>query len=202
MTHTKKSFFSLAVLLFFILSSCATTELTAVWENPGFQGRIAKIAIIGAFQSKVNRNIFEDEFVGRLSDLGLDAVAGYTIIPFEKVGETDYVMSRIMASDSDAVLETRLIDRKTEQTYVREQVHYFPDYYNDWRHYHRYIYSPGYIVNTEYAYAETNIYSLPDRRLVWSARSKTQITDSDENLIRSFVRTIVDRLSKNGLLAY
>jgi hypothetical protein len=202
MTRTKKRFFCLAALLFFIFSSCATTELTAVWENPGFHGKIGKIAIIGAFQSKANRNIFEDEFVERLSALGLDAVAGYTIIPFEKVGDTDYVMSRIMENGTDAVLETRLIDRKTEQTYVREQVHYFPDYYNDWRHYHRYIYSPGYIVNTEYAYAETNIYSLPDRKLIWSARSKTQITDSDENLIRSFVQTIVDRLSKNGLLVY
>ena len=91
---------------------------------------------------------------------------------------------------------------KTEQTYVRDRVDVIPEYYNDFGHYYRYIYSPGYIVNTEYAYAETNIYSVDDGKMIWSAQSRTQISGSNEKLIKAFVRTIVERLSESGLIAY
>jgi hypothetical protein len=202
MAHIKKRFLCLITLLFFITVSCATTQLTAVWEAPNFKGPIRKIAVVGAFQSQTIRNVFEDEFVKRLSDSGLDAIASYTIVPVEKVEEQEYLMSRISESGADVVLVTRLIDIKTEQTYVRESVYVVPEYYYNWGHYYRYIYSPGYVVNTDYAYAETNIYSVNDQKMIWSAHSRTQISGTNEKLIRSFVETIVDRLSEGSLTAY
>jgi len=202
MAHIRNLFLCLISLLFFIMASCATTELTAVWEAPNFKGPIKKIAVVGAFETQAIRNIYEDEFVMHLNELGLDAVAGYTIVPVDKLGEMDYVMSQIRESGADVLLITRLVDMKTEQTYVRERVHVIPEYYHDMRHYYRYIYSPGYVVNTEYAYAETNIYSVNDAKIIWSAHSRTQISDTNEKLIKSFVRTIVDRLSESGLTAY
>ena len=202
MAHINKMLLCLIALLFLFPVSCATTELTAVWEAPDFKGPIKKIAVIGAFQTQAVRNIFEDEFVMHLSGSGLDAVAGYNIVPIEKVGEMEYVMSQIMESGADAVLITRLVDIKTEQTYVHERVNVVPEYYNEWGHYYRYIYSPGYIVNTDYAYAETNIYNMNDRKIIWSAHSKTQISATNEKLIKAFVRTMVDRLSESSLIAY
>lgn len=202
MAHIKKIFLCLSVLLFSILSSCATTELTAVWEAPNYKGPIKKIAVVGAFESQTIRNIFEDEFVKHLNGLGLEAVAGYTIVPIEKLGEMEHVMSQIRASGADVLLITRLVDMKTEQTYVRDRVDVIPEYYNDFGHYYRYIYSPGYIVNTEFAYAETNIYSVDDGKMIWSAHSRTQISATNEKLIKSFIRTIADRLSESGLIAY
>jgi hypothetical protein len=202
MAHIKKSFLCLITLLFLIPVSCATTELTAVWEAPGFNDSIRKIVVVGAFQNQAIRNIFEDEFVKMLSDSGLDVTASYTIIPVEKVDKMDYVMSQIRESGADTVLVTRLIDIKTEQIYMRESVYYMPEYYRYWGHYQHYMYSPGYIVNIEYAYAETNIYNVNDGKMIWSAHSKTQISATDEKLIISFVRTIVDRLLESGLTAY
>ncbi len=202
MPNIIKRFFCLIAFLFFIPASCATTKLTAVWEDPGFKGPIRKIAVVGAFQSQAIRNIFEDEFVSRLSDSGLDSIASYTIVPVEKVGDMDHVMSRIRESGADAVLVTRLIDIMTEQTYIRESVYVVPQYYHEWGHYHTYIYSPGYMVETDYAYAETNIYSVNDGKMIWTAHSRTQISATNEKLIKSFVRTIVERLSESGLTAY
>jgi hypothetical protein len=202
MPHIMKKFVCLTALLFFIPASCATTKLTAVWEDPGFKGPIRKVAVVGAFKSQAIRNIFEDEFVSRLSGSGLDPVASYTIIPIEKVSDMDYVMSRIRESGADAVLVTRLIDIKTEQTYVRDSIYVIPEYYHEWGHYYNYIYSPGYMVETDYAYAETNIYKVSDERMIWSAHSRTQISATNEKLIRSFVKIIVDRLSESNMTAY
>lgn len=202
MAHIKKRFLCLIAFLFIVQASCATTKLTAVWEAPNYKGPIKKIAVVGAFQSQTIRNILEDEFVKRLSDVELDAVAGYTFIPGDQLSKMEYVMSQVRESGADVLLITRLIDMITEQTYVRESVHVIPEYYDDFGPYYRYIYSPGYMVNTDYAYAETNIYNMNDGKMIWSAHSRTQISGTNEKLIISFVRTIVDRLSESGLTAY
>ena len=202
MARIKNMILCLITLLSVIFASCATTELTAVWEAPDSKRPIKKIAVVGTFQNQTIRNIFEDEFVKLLSDSGIDAVASYTFIPGNKLSEMEHVMSQIREIGADAVLITRLVDIKTEQTYVRERVYVVPEYYYDWGHYNTYIYSPGYTVNTEYAYAETNIYSVNEGKMIWSAHSRTQISGTNEKLIRSFVSTIVNRLSESGLIVY
>ena len=190
----------LMALLVFLFSSCATTKLTAVWEAPNFHGTIRKIVVTGTFRTPVIRNLFEDDFVNRLKDYGVEAVASYTIIPIDKVQDKDYVMKRIKETGADAVLMTRLIDKKTERTYVPGTVYTVPNYYRRWGYYYDYIYSPGYTVDEEYAYAETNIYTLSNEEMIWSARSRTVISGTDENLIKAFVKTISDRLSADGVI--
>jgi hypothetical protein len=52
----------------------------------------------------------------------------------------------------------------------------------------------------EYAYSETNICNTNDNTLIWSARSETQLAGRNESTIKSFIRTIVDRLSADKLI--
>jgi len=193
---------SLITVTCFILLSCATTILTAVWEDNAFHGTIRKIVIVGAVRSHSIRNTYEDEFVKNLEAHGVDAVASYKIVPVEMIQDMGFVMEQIRETGADAVLITRLLDRKTQRIYVPGTVYTVPHYYHKWGHYYDHIYSPGYVVDEDYAYAETNIYNVLNEQIIWSAQSETLISDNNEKIISSFVKTIVDRLSASRLLGY
>ncbi len=183
-----------------LLASCATTSLTAVWKDSSFEGPIKKIAVIGIFRTPAVRNLFEDEFVGQLRGHGVEAVASYTFIPIDELSDQGAITAKLEKLGIDKVLVTRLVDRKTVQSYVPGQVYAVPGYYRSWGGYHRYVYTPGYIVEDTYAFAETNIYEVKNDRLIWSARSETQISGAKQELIQSFVKIMSDRLSADGLV--
>ena len=184
----------------FLLTSCATTELTLVWKDPNFQGTVHKIAVVGAFKRPSARNFFEDEFVKQLRAHDIEAVASYTFVPIADLKNQNEVMEKIRETGADAALVTRLVDKKTVERYVPGEAYVFPSYYYYWDPYMNYIYTPGYTVEEEYAYAETNIYETSDKKLIWSARSRTLLSGKDQDLIKSFVGIMVNKLSADKLI--
>jgi hypothetical protein len=200
MTRTIRLWCCLAAYCFFLLSSCATTTLTSVWKAQGFHATIRKVVVVGTFRTSAVRNVFEDDFVNQLRARGVDAIASYTLIPLGELPDRNLVMSKVKETGADAVLVTRLMGKRTVRTYVPGEPYIIPDYYYNWGPYYQFVYTPGYIAEEEYAYAETNIYNTSDNTLVWSARSETQLAGRNESTIKSFVRTIVDRLSADKLI--
>lgn len=190
----------LAALVLLILASCATTKLLTVWKDESFQGTIRKVAVVGVFSRPAIRNLFEDEFVRQLKARGVDAVASYTFLPADELSHKELVISKIKESGVDAALVTRLVDRKTVESYVPGQVYAVPRPYYYWGPYFDYIYQPGYMVREEYAYAETNIYDTTNEKLIWAARSQTLLSGSDSSLIQSFVRIMTDKMAEDGLI--
>ncbi len=184
----------------FLLTSCATTELTLVWKDQNFHGKVHKIVVVGAFRKPAIRNFFEDAFVKQLKAHGVEAVASYTFVPIADLKNQKEVMAKIRETGADAALVTRLVDKKTVERYVPGEVYTFPSYYYYWDPYFNYIYTPGYTVEEEYAYAETNIYETSDGKLIWSARSRTLLSGKDQDLIRSFVGIMVKKLSADGVI--
>jgi hypothetical protein len=167
MKHAIRRWSCFTVLCFLLVSSCATTTLTAVWKDPGVHGTIRKVVVVGTFRTSATR---------------------------------DLVMSKAKEAGADAILVTRLMGKRTVSTYVPGQPYVVPDYYYRWGPYYQYVYTPGYMAEEEYAYAETNIYNTSNNMLIWSARSETQLAGRRESTIESFVRTIVDRLSADKLI--
>jgi hypothetical protein len=184
----------------FLLTSCATTIVTAVWKDESFMGPVKKMAVIGIFKTPAIRNSFEDEFSRQLKTHGIEAVASYTMIPVDDQSDKDIVSSRLKNMGTDYVLVTRLVDKKTVQTYVPGQAYVVPGYYRSWGGYYQYAYTPGYMVEDVYAYAETNIYDVKNDKLIWSARSETEISGVNQELIRSFVKIMIDRLSADAVI--
>ncbi len=183
-----------------ILASCATTKLTTVWKDENFHGTIGKVVVVGAFREPSIRNFFEDEFVRQLKSRGVDAVASYTIVPIGELKRKGFLMTEIRRSGADAALVTRLVDKKTVGSYVPGEVYVVPNYYRRWGPYFDYIYQPGYMVREEYAYAETNVYDTKDEKLIWAARSRTLMSGSRRDLIKSFVRTMTDEMASDKLI--
>jgi len=183
-----------------LLTSCATTTLTTVWKDEAFHGTVKKIVVVGAFRSPTVRNFFEDEFARQLKAHGVEAIASYTLVPIDKLPEKDLLMAKIRETGADAALVTRMVDKKTVESYVPGEVYAVPHSYRRWGPYFDYIYTPGYMVREEYAYAETNIYETNTQQLIWSAMSSTLLSGDKQDLIKSFVSTMVGKMAEDKLI--
>src|ERR1019366_4038825 len=144
-----------------LLTACASTQLTSVWKDPGYQARPTKIMVIGVARSAVNRRLFEDEFVRQLKSRGTDAIASYTVLSDEQQGDPAAIAKKVTELGADTVLITRLVSKKIVQVYVPGSPYYPPPFYGTWPDYYgygyRYMYTPGYIAEDEYAVIETNL---------------------------------------------
>ncbi|HUW76823.1 MAG TPA: hypothetical protein VMV70_09080 [Gallionella sp.] len=187
-----------------LLSACASTQLTSVWKDPSYQTRPAKILVIGMARSPLNRRLFEDEFVRQLEAHGTSAIASYTVLTDAQQGDQAVIAKKVAELGADAVLITRLVSKKVVQVYVPGTPYYPPPYYDTWPDYYvygyRYMYTPGYIANDEYAVIETNLYDAKTDRLIWAASSETGINDSNKNLIKSYIKVMVNNMIGLGLL--
>lgn len=187
-----------------LVTACATTQVSSVWRDPSYQARPARIMVIGVAKNPLNRRLFEDEFVLQLKARGTDAIASYAVLPDKLQDDQAAIGDKVKELGADTVLITRMISKKIVKTYVPGTIYYPPDYYGTWPDYYgygyRYIYSPGYIAEDEYAVIETNLYEALHDKLVWAASSETVMNDSKQKLIKSYIGIMVNSMAGNGLL--
>jgi hypothetical protein len=140
-------------------------------------------------------------FVAGLDARGNNAAASYRIIPLDKLPDRDIVESKIRGMGADAVLVSRLVDRKTMETYDSGVIYEIPNFYYDWWGYYDYVMvTPGYTDETQVLIAETNMYDIETKKLIWSARSETEVTEGDQQLIKTFVKVMIHRLASEGFI--
>ena len=203
----------IVTVLLFLVTGCATTEFTSEWRDQSFRGRPQKVMVIGIAKKPVLKRVFEDEFVRQLKSAGTDAVASYTVLPAGKQVDHRKIAAKMRELQADAVLITRLVDKKVVRTYMPGMVNHpmglwhdsYPAYYGNWPSYYSYgssfMYSPGYVVEDQYALMETSLYAADNgENLIWSATSETMIKGSDQKTIKSFIEAMVDKLQEQGLL--
>jgi len=205
MTIFSRTTYTVIALLSLLFSACATTELTAVWKDPAYQARPAKIMVIGVAKNPLNRRLFEDEFVAQLKAKGTAAIASYTVLSDKQQEDQEVVTAKVSELGADTVLITRLVSKKTVQVYVPGTAFFPPPFYGTWPDYYGYgyrnMYSPGYIAEDEYAIIETNLYETVDDKLIWAASSETGVNGTDQNLIKSYIGVMVESMAGNGLFA-
>jgi hypothetical protein len=187
-----------------LFTACATTELNSVWKDPSYQARPAKIMVIGVAKNPLNRRIFEDEFVSQLKARGTDAIASYTVLPDKQQDDREAIAAKVKELGADTILITRLVSKKIVQTYVPGSTYFPPPFYGNWPDYYgygyRYMYTPGYIAQDEYAVIETNLYEAKSDKLIWAASSETGISDSNQGIIQSYIGVMVRNMIGLGLL--
>jgi hypothetical protein len=191
----------LAVLItLFLSSSCATTATTNVWRDQTYAGPVKKVLVMGISQQKGIQRFFEDEFVRQFRARGTDAVAGYTVLPYDQKMDKDFIAAKARELGIDAVLVARPLSRAMQRTYVPGQAYAVPGAYSRWGSYYGSAYSPGYVVEDEYVYIETNMYDVASEKLIWSTQSETIIAASNQELIKSFISTMIAQLESDRLI--
>lgn len=184
--------------------ACASTTISSSWKDQSYQVRPKKIMIIGIAKGPASKRTLEDEFVRQLRVLGTDAISSYAILPDDKDRNKDVIAAKMKEQGADAVLITRVANRKTVYTASELDLYAPPFYYGTWQNYYGFgvdnMFSPGYVEATRYAVMETNVYDANDDKLVFSASSETEISGTDQKFIKSYVRVMVENMVRQKLV--
>jgi len=192
------------IVLMAALAGCATTQVTSVWKDPGYQGPPRKTMVLGMAKQTVNRRVFEDEFVRQLKARGTEAFVSYTLLPDKLESDHAAIAAIMQKQGADTLLISQLRSHKTKKTYVPGTIDTMPGYYGRWSHYYGYgyeaMYTPGYVVEDDYAIVETNLYDIKGDKLLWSAASETEIKGSNQDMITSFIQIMVKTMVEQKVL--
>jgi len=199
-------FITLTIALLLVLSQCGTTtKLTGSWEqNPDETYHFKKIAIIGIAKVADVRKMVEDNIETLLREQGINAVGGLTFLPPEATKENispELVKAFLTSEGADAVITISMLRRQDRKEvtgggyyYVPYSNAYFGDYYGQMSNYY---YSPGYEYTSTDVFLETNLYSFPEGKLLYSAQTETVDFSSAEiaasQLSKEIVKDLTDK---------
>ena len=200
----------LAILCMLAVAGCtASTKLTNVWTEPGFQtNSIKKIMVLGAAPKPGVRRMFEDTFVASLQAQGISATPSYTLLGDGQLDSLK-IESVISQGAFDGVFVTRLVDKQTVETYypptstyVGAPSAYYGGYYGYYSTGYSYMSSPGYTVQNQVVNLETNLYRVSDGKLAWSALSQSWLEQAADpsTEIRPFVQQLVYGLESSKVI--
>ncbi len=198
--------FCLSIITLFIMASCATTDLTQVWKDDNYQGQISNVLVVGVIKQAVTKRMFEDEFVKQLQTYDVRGNASYRIFQSSEMLGKEAVLAEVKKRKIDAIVVTRLIDKKTVETEMPSTAYTYAlsPRHGSWDRFYTAsyvtVYEPGHTYIDEVAVLETNLYDTKSEALIWSAVSETFIGDSADQMVKDFVKQIITSLSKNGLI--
>ena len=189
------------ILIAILFISCASTTITDTWKDKAYQGKAQNIVVIMVARTEYLRNMFEGRFVAELQARGNNARQSNKFITLEELPDKDLVIAKIKSTDADTVLVSRLVDSKRLESYVHGQVHTLPTFYYGWGSYYEVAFIDyGYTGDMEVSYVETNLYDVKSEKLIWSGHSKTERSEGEQQLINTFIKKIVKKLSSDTII--
>jgi len=187
----------LPALLFAVacaFGGCATTKVLSTWRDPSVsQLSFRKILVIAPSKDPSLRREAEDAIAQRITRA--QAVPSYTIIPENELGNDQLIRERATAAGFDGVIVSRVVSVDKEATWM-PGMWTGPYYaYGGWG-----AYDPGYMRVDTYVRVETNVYSLPDDKLVWASASRTENPGSVRKLVDDTAAAVAKEMTKQGLI--
>ena len=193
---------SATIILGLSLSGCATpkAELTSVWKDQAYQGGyFKKVLVISAARKEAIRNFSEDEFVRQLKGRGTDAIASYTMIPFEKMMDKAVVAEKIKGLGIGGIFVTRVLYTLTAAAPLPKQP-IWHEFYSDSLGYEQGVSGPRISAGKTVARIEMNLYETRSEKPVWSASSDVPVKDEPKEEIAAFITVVLQRLSQEKLI--
>ena len=167
-----------AIMALFALTSCATTELTKVWnDNTYTGGPIESVMVVGVSKKAENRKLFEQYFTQQFNANGLKSVSSAAIIPGDNDPDKDKIKGTAQQQGMQTVLVTHLVSVEEEKTDHPATFTATPDHHLVFGTYYtgtyRYEYRPGYTEQNTKVQLESNLYETKTEKLIWSATSES-----------------------------
>lgn len=177
-----------------LLVACGpSTKIEKTWTDPSFTPSEAqsykKVLVMGLLKDESTRRIAEDKMVAAFKNV--TAVPSYSYL---QPGDTvrSMVEERLTKDGFDGVVIMRLAD-------VDKSVSYVPGTgYGGWYGY-RYS-SPGYYQEDKTFYVETNFYSLPEAKLLWSGTTSSLNPNKLDRTVDDVIATLKGQLQKQKLI--
>jgi hypothetical protein len=174
-------------------AGCSMTTVHDEWKEPGTRGHSFKsFLVIGLPDNSPIGNECADEFVKHLKERGVKATAGYAVLPPRSQREA--VMAKAREIGSYAVLVSTFRERRSQLDIYPSQdqsLLLWPDLY---------MWSPDQVVENNYDVFATFLYDSTTGQPVWSALSDTLAGQSERKVLKSYVKAILRKMEKEGLL--
>jgi hypothetical protein len=194
-----------------LLAACASTTLQSTWSDPSFTGGpFKKIFVMGlAARNVTARRVFEDIMVAKLQAAGVQAVPAYQFVTTEGAIPEPVLEADVARSGADAMLMTRLLGIETQTNVSTMMVPgpvmgpgWGPGWggpgwwgaYNAW-------YAVPQVTQYQIATAETTLYEVGTKRLVWTATSQTFNPQSVQQEAPGLADAVIGGLRARGLIA-
>jgi hypothetical protein len=200
----------MAGILSCTLLTAGSTQYVSIYQNPragvmDFSGK--KIACFVIIPNQELRPAREETVAAELRKRGIDAFAGYTILPGELVKDREKSKEFLKkAGVSGAVLIRLLGDQEqTSQTSpVTTTAWYSQPYYGNFWGYWNYGWASTYIYATQWTdrviTLETTIYSIDRDELLWAGRSNTTNPKNITKFVEDLVKEAGKALRKAGMV--
>lgn len=188
-----------------------STKLVMSWKNPGFapDKKFVRVLALGLSDKTEIRADFEDALAAQLTQTGVTAIPGNTILlrPESTKLDLNYLKTQIRENKIDAVVVSRLIKVDKKVTYIPggPYVSPFPYYTTFYGYYsvvYPVVYSPDYLKEEKKVRIETNLYSTssPDGDLVWTGVTDTFNPSNVHKTINGLVKLVVKEMQNEGVL--
>lgn len=202
----------LALTAIFIFSSgCASKRIVSQWSNPDYAnlGAFKRIMVVGVTDQDAIRRNFEDRFVRRLGNLGVEALPSYRFIkepqaPPQREAIDSRLKAAVQQAKADAVLVTRLM-RVEQQTDITPG-YFAPSFglgYSRWHSpgwFGADFYYPPRVHRYPVFYSETTLYDANQNEVVWTGTIRTIDPDSADEAIDDYIATVVGALKSRERL--
>jgi len=206
----KKTTWLLAVIFSVaVVAYGKSTKLIVSWKNPEYSGaRFHRILVLGMSAKPGVRADFEDALSTLISQTGVEAVPGNTILlrPEGTKLNLDYLKTQVKEFKIDAVIVSRLVKVDKNITYVPGTPYmpypYYGTFYGYYGALYPVVYSPDYLREDTTVRVETNVYSVTsgEGQLVWTGTSDTFNPKSADKAIEGLSKLIVKELQKAAIL--
>jgi hypothetical protein len=207
-----KQFLISALLAASILTGCMpSTVITATWKAPIVPDKkISRVLVAALTSNTIAKETVENDIATALN-VNITALKSIDEFPPE-ISNSDTskteIMNRVKNKNIDAILTVSLINKETESRYIPGHSPYNPlngfGYYDSfWGYYsywYPYTYNQGYYIQEKVYFIETNVYSVPSGKLIWSAQSKTYDPHNLKTFSKEFATIITTKLKKDGII--
>ena len=193
-------------LLTLLLTACSTGSVNSIWTEPGgAPSHYRELAVIGIANKASVQRAYEDNFIGALKAIGVNASSGQAVASAAATERKrdKAIRKALERSGADGILVTHLIaepDRDAEPptraTAIPEAYRRLGLYYNQ---VYRDVMTPGYYADYRKLRLETNLDDAKRETLVWSGRSQPLDPDS-ERTIGQIIADVVAQLRLDGYL--
>ncbi len=195
-----------------IMAACSSTKVTSSWKSPDVSSSnlSMKKIMVAALLPDRNRELqksMEGQLVDELKSKGINAVSAYEVYGPKFLPEDEHkAVSKLQESGVDGFLTIVLVDKSKQKRYNPGYTQFAPvGYYRSWFGYYRtvygQIYTPGYYTTQRKYLWESNLYSLPDEKLIYSAQSESFDPSSINKLASDYSGKLINDMSKQGLVA-
>ncbi len=205
---------NLSILFLLILAGCNSTKSTILdtWKEPTTSvaaENFKKVLVVGLIKNELARQRVEDHF----KELSPIFRTSYPFLNKKSQINQDLLVKLLKSEHFDGVVTMRLVDTQKEVSSTPSM--YSSYYYNPYGYtigtygglfgnwygsYGTLYFSPGSYTENTYYIVETNIFSLTNDKLIWSAVTKTIQFSDIEGGLDDILKTIVNEMRKDGSL--